>query len=283
MKKIKFKRKLSKKRNQRIKTLVLAIGLLICCCLVFVMLLAVTSSSKEIYKVDSRVKEIEKEKKSEDDEGIETIGWLRVQGTTIDAPIISYENVDYLNTIDKEDFLWNQNKQEKFFNQVSVSGHNVLNLSTTPERHLEYFTRFDDLMSFVYDDFVKDNKYIQYTIDGKDYIYKVFAVFFENDYFLKVTHTENFTEEEMDDFVNYAKESSFYDFDVDVDKTDSIITLTTCTRMVKRGTGKQLAVIGRLVREDEKLLNYDVKANEKYDAVKNIMKGDGQDETVQEV
>jgi len=103
MKKIKFKRKLSKKRNQRIKTLVLAIGLLICCCLVFVMLLAVTSGSKEIYKVDSRVKEIEKEKKSEDDEGIETIGWLRVQGTTIDAPIISYENVDYLNTIDKEE------------------------------------------------------------------------------------------------------------------------------------------------------------------------------------
>ncbi len=70
----------------------------------------------------------------------------------------------YLNTIDKEDFLWNQNKQEKFFNQVSVSGHNILNLSTTPERHLEYFTRFDDLMSFVYDDFVKDNKYIQYIL-----------------------------------------------------------------------------------------------------------------------
>ncbi len=283
MKKLKIKRKFGKKQNQRIKTLVLAIGLLICCCLVFVMLLAVTGGNKEIYKVDSRIKDIEKEQKAENEQGIKTIGWLKVQGTTIDAPIISYDNVNALNNTTKEDFLWNQNKEEKFFNQVSVSGHNILNLSRTPQRGLEYFTRFDDLMSFVYEDFVQENKYIQYTIDGKDYVYKVFAVFFENDYFLKVTHKENFTEEEMNDFVKYAKESSFYDFDVEVDKTDSIITLTTCTRMVKTGTGKQLAVIGRLVREDEQMLNYEVKANDKYKEVENIMKGDGQDEQVQEV
>ena len=105
MKKLKIKRKFGKKQNQRIKTLVLAIGLLICCCLVFVMLLAVTGGNKEIYKVDSRIKDIEKEQKAENEQGIKTIGWLKVQGTTIDAPIISYDNVNALNNTTKEDFL----------------------------------------------------------------------------------------------------------------------------------------------------------------------------------
>ena len=283
MKKLKIKRKFGKKRNQRIKTFVLAIGLLICCCLVFVMLLAVTNSPKEIYKVDSRIKEIEKEKKNENEKGIETIGWLKVQGTTIDAPIISYDNINALNNTTKENFLWNQNNEEKFFNQVSVAGHNILNLSTTPERGLEYFTRFDDLMSFVYEDFVQENKYIQYTIDGKDYVYKVFAVFFEKDYRLRVSYKKNYTEEEMETFITKAKESSFYDFDVEVDKTDSIITLTTCTRMLPNGSGKQLAVIGRLLREDEIMTNYEVKANDKYKQIENIMKGDEQDDKTQEV
>ena len=73
----KTRKKLSKKHSQRIKTLVLATGLLICCCIVINLLFTINILKKPIYKLDSRVKEVEKEKKKDKkDLGYETIAWL---------------------------------------------------------------------------------------------------------------------------------------------------------------------------------------------------------------
>ena len=284
MKKNKKKTKLTAKQNQRIKTLVLSTGLLICCCIVFTLLVTIVKSNSEIYKIDSRIDEIRKEKKSEDsDTGYETIAWLRVQGTNIDTPIVGYENITAFNSIDKDNFLWNNNNSEKFYNQVSVSGHNILNLSSNPESGLEYFSRFEDLMSFVYEDFAEENKYIQYTIDGTDYVYKIFGVFFEKDYNLNLSYKNDYTEEQMNEYIKQVKESSIYDYDVDVESTDSVITLTTCTRMFGSGNSKQFVVVGRLLRDNEKMYNYEMTTNEKYEEIQKLMKGDELDEETQEV
>lgn len=280
----KKKLKLNKKQSQRIKTLVLATGLLICCCIVFTLLFNIVNTNGEIYKIDSRVSEIRKEKQNENPAaGYETIAWLKVQGTTIDAPIIGYETIKDLNSVDKENYLWNNNKSEEFYNQVSISGHNILNLSSNPQIGLEYFSRFDDLVSFVYEDFAKENKYIQYTVDGKDYVYKIFGVFFEKDYNLYLNHKENFTKEETSNYIKQVKDSTMYDYDVDVNESDSLITLTTCTRILSLGSDKQFVVVGRLLREDEKMTNYEVTANEKYEEIRKIVKGDEQDDETQEV
>lgn len=278
----KQREKTSKKKNQRIKTLVLAAGLLICCCLVLVLLITITN--KQIYKVDSRVSAVEKEKKKDKkDATYETIAWLTVQGTNIDAPIVSFQKPNGLDYVEKDDYLWNNNPNEKFYNQVAISGHNLLNLSSNPEIGLDYFSRFDDLMAFVYEDFAKENKYIQYTVDGEDYVYKIFGVFFEKSYNIDLTTNKNYSEQELKSYIDKVKESSFYDYDIKVDETDSVITLTTCTRMFGQGDGRNLVVVGRLLRDNEKMNNYDVKANEKYKEIKNAMKGDEQDEKTQEV
>lgn len=274
-------KKVSKKNNQRIKTLVLAAGLLICCCLVLVLLINLTNT--EIYKVDSRVSNIAKEKKIEDNPLYETIAWLRVQGTTIDAPIIGYKNVLVFDNIEKEDYLWNNNRDEKFYNQVSISGHNILNLSSNPEINKDYFVRFDDLMGFVYEEFAEENKYIQYTVDGKDYVYKIFGVFFEKEYELDLSYRENYTKEELNKYINQVKSSSIYDYDVEVDENDSVITLATCTRFFGLGKQEKFVVVGRLLRDNEKMNNYEVKKNEKYKEVAKYMKGDEQDDKKQEV
>lgn len=276
--------KLKKRKNQRIKTLVLGTGLLICCCLVFSMLAVITNKNKDIYKIDSRVEKIKSEQKKEQKKaGYKTIAWLKVQGTTIDAPIIGYDNIEAFNSIDKENYLWNNNNNEKLYNQVSISGHNILNLSSNPEIGLEYFSRFDDLMSFVYEDFAKENKYIQYTIDNQDYIYKIFGVFFEKDYNLDLSYKNNYSEEKMDNYIKQIKSSSIYDYEIEVDETDSVITLTTCTRMFGLGDKRQFVVVGRLVRPNEKIDNYEVIANDKYKAIEKIMKGDEQNEQTQEI
>lgn len=280
MKNIK-KKKVTKKHNQRTKTLVLAAGLLICCCLVLILLINLTKT--EIYKVDSRISNIAKEKKVENNPLYETIAWLKVQGTTIDAPVISYKNILAFENIEKENYLWNNNADEKFYNQVSISGHNILNLSSNPEIGKDYFVRFDDLMSFVYDDFAKENKYIQYTVDGKDYVYKIFGVFFEKEYELDLTYKENYTKEELNEYIKQVKTSSIYDYDVEVDDNDSVITLTTCTRFFGLGDQRKFVVVGRLLRDNEKMDNYEVKTNEKYKEVEKRMKGDEQDDKTQEV
>ena len=156
-------------------------------------------------------------------------------------------------------------------------GHNILNLSKQPKIGMDYFSRFDDLMAFIYEEFAKENQYIQYTIDGKDYLYKIFGVFFEKEYKLDIYHQGDYTEKEMKDYIKQIKESSFYDYDVEVLENDKIITLSTCTRFFE-GTTKQFVVVGRMVREDEKVKKYDVKANAKYKEIKEIMKGDDNDE-----
>lgn len=270
------------KNNQRIKSLVLAAGLLICCCLVLMLL--ITLSNNQVYKIDSRVSAVAKEKKKDkQDAGYETIAWLTVQGTNIDAPIVNYQKPTGLDSVDKSNYLWNNNPNEEFFNQVSISGHNLLNLSANPEIGLDYFSRFDDLMGFVYEEFAQDNQYIQYTIDGKDYIYKIFGVFFEKSYNLDLTSSDNYSKKELETYINKVKESSFYDYDIQVDANDSVITLTTCTRMFGTGDSRNLVVAGRLLRDNEKTNNYGVKTNEKYEEIKKVMKGDEQDEKTQEV
>lgn len=271
----KKKIKLTKKQSQRIKTLVLTTGLLICCCIVFTLLFTLNIFGTSIYRIDSRVKNIAKEQKNEKKNiGYETIGWLKVQGTKIDAPIIGYENVTDLAHVEKEDYLWNNNNQEKLFNQVVISGHNIMNLSNAPKIGEKYFSRFDDLMAFVYEDFIEDNKYIQYTVDEEDYVYKIFGVFFEKDYKLDLNNDKDYTKEETNDYIKQIKESSIYDFDVEVDEQDSLITLTTCTRIFGKNNQKQFVVVGRLLREDEKMNNYKVTANNKYKEVKKLMEGD---------
>ena len=267
----KNKRKL--KLNQRTKTLALVTGLLICCCIVLVTLTAMWIVPKNIYKVEDRQKEIKKEQKK-DEEGIETVAWIRVQGTMIDTPIVAYEEGKDLSYLDKEDFLWTEAKTAEYKNQIKIMGHNILNLSATPEIGVNYFTKFEDLMAFTYEDFVKENKYIQYSIGDKEYVYKVFAVLYDKSYNLDLYNTDNYSTEEMADYIELVESKSLYDFDIDVDASDDIISLVTCSRLYGVDQKRQFVVVGRLLRNNEKMTNYSFETTEKYEEIQKLMKGE---------
>lgn len=267
----KNKRKL--KLNQRTKTLALVTGLLICCCIVLVTLTAMWIVPKNIYKVEDRQKEIKKEQKK-DEEGIETVAWLRVQGTMIDTPIVAYEEGKDLSYLDKEDFLWTEAKSAEYKNQIKIMGHNILNLSATPEIGVNYFTKFEDLMAFTYEDFVKENKYIQYSIGDKEYVYKVFAVLYDKSYNLDLYNTDDYSTEEMADYIELVESKSLYDFDIDVDASDDIISLVTCSRLYGVDQKRQFVVVGRLLRDNEKMTNYSFETTEKYEEIQKLMKGE---------
>lgn len=267
-----MKKELSKEKNINQKNKKVFIITILLISLILISITIITSINKKTYKFDSRIPNI-KQEQQKDKQGYKTIAWLKVPGTTIDTPVIGYDNIDTLKNIDKENYLWNNINKEKHYNQINIIGHNILNLSSNPKVGEKYFKNFDDLMSFIYYDFAKENKYIQYTINNKDYIYKIFSVYFEKDYNLDLNHNGNYTKAETKSYINKSKELSIYNYEIDVDENDSLITLSTCTRFFGLENKKQFVVVGRLLRENEKIFNYSVTETKNYKEIKNIMKG----------
>lgn len=266
---------MAKSKAEQEKKLLMIISVLLFCSVFVVLLSMLIRSFKPFYKVEDRAEQVQREAKKRSDL---VEGWIKVQGTNIDYPIIYndyYKGTD-LNNI-KYDFAWSNEKVDKLTNRPLIVGHNLLNVSKTPLIADPNHSRFEQLMSFVYIDFVKDNKYIQYTIDGKNYLYKIFSISFVNDSTIDY-ETVSMTEEELEKYINSSIKDSMFDFDIDVSKEDKIITLVTCTRMFGYDSGKTFKIDARMVRDKESIRNYKVKEKKKYKKIKKVMEGDSEDE-----
>lgn len=266
--------KKNKRKKQKKKYIIFLFSVL----LVFGIIIIITN--KTIYKIEDRTTNIKEEKKK--DEGhIRTIGWIRVQGTKIDYPIIAYEHGynPKKETDKKESFAYNLIREEELFNKVNIMGHNILNLSTHPRLDDKKFTRFESLMSFIYYDFAKKNKYIQYTIDGNNYLYKIYGVRVYDSYKNVETIIEKtYNDNEIVKYANKVKKDSIYKYNVKIDGKDNLISLITCTRFYGPDTSSAFVVDARMIRKGEKAKNYTVKKTDNYKKILKIMKGDGENE-----
>ena len=215
---------------------------------------------------DSKVEKMKSTKVAD----AKAIGWLRVQGTNIDYPIINETYDAYYSGID---YLWKANRYVPGENRVAIYGHNILNISSEPLITDPTHVRFEQLLSFVYYDFAKDNLYIQYTHNGEDEIYKIYAVGFvsKND-----EYGNSYTGEDLKNYIKTAKDNSIYDYDIDVDSDDDIISLITCTRYFGLDGLSQFRIDARKVRKNEKIVKYDVEINDNYSKIKD--KEDTKDE-----
>ena len=262
------------KRHRIVFLLLMAILLVLIPIIVYRIL-----NSGDYYKIESRVEKAKKEKTLEDP-GFENIGWLSIQGTNIDYPLLYNSNREAEFPVQVEKYVWSFNYEKGFHNMIKITGHNVFNLSMHPEIKSNDFNRFEELMSFIYYDFAKENKYIQLTIDGKDYLYKIFSVGFISKLheIINFPLTDDYTAKEMKEQIKYFNETSLYDYKLDVDENDKLIYLTTCTRFIEADKSYSFYVAGRLVREDEKIDNYKVTKKDKYKEIENKLKGDEKDD-----
>lgn len=233
----------------------------------------IVSDSKE-YKIEPRSERITvyKEKMKQYD----VDGWLKVQGTNIDYPIIHDNGANNLSEI-VDDFLWEREKTEKLQDRTVIFGHNIRNVSSTPVVTDSTHTRFEQLMSFVYYDFAKENQYIQYTKNGKDYLYQIFSINLieEKD----LIQTGYLTKDELKEYIDKSLKDSYFKYDVEVDETDKIITLVTCTRFFGGTSSYRFKIDGKLLAEEEKALNVEVEVKDNYKEIENIMKGGDLNET----
>ena len=192
------------------------------------------------------------------------IGWLQVQGTNIDLPILDSRtgtvNLDY-------SFGWRSSTYVTGENREVLLGHNVLNISSTPMLPNENLKDFEELMAFSHASFAKDNLYIQYTKNGKDEIYLIYAIGFY-DYNYDDSESIN-NKEKLKKYISDVRKNSIYDYDIDVSEDDYLITIKTCTRYFGLNEKQQFIIEARKLRDNEKLIKYNVNTNKNFDSLIN--------------
>ncbi len=278
-----IRKRVRKKQNAFIFLIIAVLMILILG--ILILLLIFNKSSKDngfVYKSDyysqqDRTKEISESKKT-DAADYNTIGWIQVQGTNIDMPVLKAVGDGFTPPVEKEGYGWVENSDSSYHNVINVLGHNVFNLGPNPKLTSNTFKRFEELMGFVYHDFAKENEYIQLTIDGKDYVYKIFAVSFINASDAVVFPNGEYSDKQKARYLELVKENSIYDYDVDVSASDDFVSVSTCTRMLGSDVYVNFFVTGRLVRENEKYDNYIVEKNDNYKKIDKVLKGDDDNE-----
>ena len=195
-----------------------------------------------------------------DSENYYKIGWLQVQGTNIDVPILdataSNDSLAY-------SFGWRSPSYTTGENREVLLGHNVLNVSSTPMSSNDNLRDFEALMSYSYYDFAKDNLYIQYTKDGKDELYLIYAIGF---YDYTFDSSESFSDsKQIKQYIQKVRNNSIYRYNVDVSEQDTLLTVKTCTRYFGVNEKQQFIIDARKVRDGEEILKYSVLKTELFD------------------
>ena len=266
-------KKAAKKHNQLYiiiaTAILLALGLFI---IINFELLSKTSDFEE----ESRLSNIKKEKKKDDDI-YKTVGWIRVGGTKIDIPVVAITTGKDL-PVTRERYSWTVNRDDKFYNSMRIYGHNVMNLSSTPRKNSPAFKRFEELMSFVYYDFAKENQYIQLTINNENHLYRIFSVAMIEYLTMSNLPVGDHSKDELKREIKLFKDNSIYDYNLKVTSHDNILSLVTCTRMF--GNDKDIEIVVSAKEVDNKRLKRlsKLKKTKKYDEIIEALEGDESNE-----
>ena len=190
------------------------------------------------------------------------VGWLKIDNTNIDTPVVQ-KKADENGNVDEEYYLHRNFYQldDKYGNPF-LDGYNTgseLDSNTVIYGHnMTDGLSFAQLEKYYNIEGFKESPIIRYSTLYKDYYFKVYAVFItngyhsgDNNYLFDYTITRFTGEENFGTFIEAINERKLYDTGVDINPSDKIITLSTCSYEIKQNQMGRLAVVGRLVREGE--------------------------------
>lgn len=225
------------------------------------------------FKLEDKTNDINNAKKY----GDSVVGWLTVEGTNIDLPLIKVTNKT---NVDRRDYnyAWIYAHPDSNSNHVSYISHNIRNVSRKPIVGDNTMTGFEQLLSFIYPSFIEKNQYIAYTdVNNEKAIYKIYAVsLVENDQ--SASFKDIYTTAEQKAYIEKAKKNSMYDIETEVSENDKLLSLITCTRFYG-GTSYSFVVDARKLRDDEKQTISKVSTNKNYKKIAKRMKeGDTNEE-----
>lgn len=203
--------------------------------------------------------------------GDDVTGWLRVEGTNIDLALIARNNK--ADITDREyEFAWTNSYPNEKSNHFTYISHNIRNVSSNPIVGDDSMTYFEQLMSFIYPEFIKKNQFIEFTDpDGNTSIYKIFGVTLIDEP-QSSSYYDTFSDKELNEYIKKVNNESMYDIDIDVNSDDMLLTLYTCTRFYGAGKSYSFRVDARELREGEDMKYSTVEVNKNYKRIEKRMK-----------
>ena len=156
----------------------------------------------------------------------DTVAWIKVNGTTIEYPIVKAKDNEYYLThsFDKSSnsagwiFADYKNKFDGTDKNIVVYGHN--------RKDKSMFGSLRNILSSQWQN-SSENTEITFISENENCIYKVFSVYQiqKEDYYIKTNFSSN---KEFEKFLETIKNRSMKDFETPVSSADSILTLSTC-------------------------------------------------------
>lgn len=185
------------------------------------------------------------------------VGWLTVPGTSIDTPVYKTSNNTYYLKHDNYD---SYTKYGVPFMDMYCGVQHLSRNTTIYGHNFDNGLIFDELHNYQNLEFFKENPVIEFNTLYKDYKWKVIAAFHTNGtsdgdngylfyYIAASMGNNNFME-----FYDELQQRSYIHTGVDVQPTDKILTLSTCTYFFDKNGATQnarFAVVARLVRDGE--------------------------------
>lgn len=163
----------------------------------------------------------------------DAIGWIKISGTSIDLPVFKgISNEDY--------FAKDRENEEKKYGELFMDYRCNLNNMDEMSHFIIYGhnpedgTYFSDLIKYEKEDFFKNNQIIEMSTINGNYKWQVFSVYKTTpDFFYIDVNFDNVTE--YTTFLSNLKSRSMYDTGIDVNSSDTILTLSTCEYSVEDG------------------------------------------------
>lgn len=175
----------------------------------------------------------------------EVVGWIRVPGTNIDYPFVQHKNNSYYlnHSFDKTYneagwvFLDYRNNIDELDTNTIIYAHGRID-----------GTMFGSLKNILTSDWLKnkDNFILKLSTPNNNYLFEVFSIYHintTNDYLYNRFNSY----QEYNKFINLIKNRSSYNFNVDVNEQDKIVTLSTCYN-----SKEKMVLHAKLIKEQKR-------------------------------
>ena len=234
------------KVKETTKSIIITIVIIICILLIIISLSKIINWKKDIDQSHSIKQDINKyvEKKEDaysidfkhlKEKNPDTVAYLKVNNTKIDYIVVKGNDNNYYLTHNFKKqysvtgwvFATYQNKMDGQDQNIVIFGHNMRDGSM-------FGTLKNILKKKWYNN--KENLNIKLVTEQGTYNYQVFSIYQTpaEDYYIQT----DFSDDEFSNFLKEIKKRSIKNFNIDVNKKDKILTLSTCSM-----TGKERVVL----------------------------------------
>lgn len=198
----------------------------------------------------------------------DVIGWLRVPGTNINFPVVQdttdvnyYTARGYDKQYSHNGVIWTNpgtvsGSSSQLSSNTVLYGHNWTNYSASPRVGNPGDVMFGQLTGYHWQSQAQAYPYFYYSTPQEQMTFKIFAAFYT-----EVSFAYNVPEGNMGYIISEALSRSRHNFGVDVNASDKLVTLSTCTRAYGPTNQQRFVVMGRLLRPGETVSELNVVSN----------------------